>query len=204
MKVEASRLRAGFPAVTAILLLAGCATLGRLADLVSPTFELESVGEVRLAGITISERILSDGLDMFQIGRVALAATRQDLPLDLTLNVRTENPLTNRVAAHLRQIDWVLLIDDRETVHGSTQMHVELLPGRPELIPMSFRLNLMDFFLDRNAPDLIDLALRIASDPGRVPDGVGLQITPMIDTPLGPVRYFKPILLKGDARLGHE
>jgi len=179
-----------------IVFFSGCATLGRFADLISPTFSLESVSKVNLAGITISENILSDGLDVFQAGRIALAATRHELPLDLTLNVRSENPLINSVSAHLSQIDWVLLIDNRETVSGTTAMQVELRPGQPELIPMSFRLNLMDFFMDKNALDLIDLALRIASEPGRVPEGVGLQITPTIDTPLGPVRYFKPILLK--------
>jgi len=185
------------------LLLAGCATLGRFADLISPTFTLENVSKVRLAGITISESIVSDGLDVFQAGRIALAATRQKLPLDLTLNVRSENPLINSVSAHLRQIDWVLLIDERETVSGTTAMQVELRPGQPELIPMSFRLNLMDFFMDKNALALIDLALRIASEPGRVPEGVGLQITPTIDTPLGPVRYFKPILLKAGGTQNH-
>jgi len=179
--------------------LGSCAGLGRVAELVTPTFTLEGVSQVRLAGIKISEDILTEGLDVFQMGRIALAATRQDLPLALTLDMRSENPLFNKVSAYLARIDWVLLIDERETISGSTAMHVELKPGQPEIIPMTFSLNLMDFFMDRNAPALTDLALRIASEPGHVPAGVGLQIIPTIDTPLGPIRYFKPILLDGIA-----
>jgi hypothetical protein len=55
------------------------------------------------------------------------------------------------------------------------------------------RLNLVDFF-EGSAQDLLELALSLSGQGGE-PKSVALRATPIIDTPLGPMRYPRPITI---------
>jgi hypothetical protein len=60
-------------------------------------------------------------------------------------------------------------------------------------VPLDVSLNLVEFF-QGSARDLVELALSL-SGQGGAPKEVALRATPVVDTPLGPMRYPRPITI---------
>ncbi|MGH7502737.1 MAG: hypothetical protein ACREL7_13400 [Longimicrobiales bacterium] len=68
-----------------------------------------------------------------------------------------------------------------------------LEPGVAQDIPIDIRLDLAEFF-ERNARDMIELALAVAGAGGE-PKRIALRATPAIQTAIGPIRYPQPITI---------
>jgi len=187
------------PALAALALLllgtvpAGCTALQTLAVLDEVDLSLEGVSGGRLAGVDLSGyRSLTEvrATDLLRIG----SAYRQgDLPLELTLHVGAENPLGNRVDAHLERLDWTLRLNDRRAASGVVDRPIVLPAGRLVEVPVDVRVDLLDLYSD-SRDDLIALALRLI---GRGADAQRLELTvqPTITTPLGPITYPREIVL---------
>ncbi len=125
---------------------------------------------------------------------------RKNLPLDLTLHLKIENPLDNHVTATLTSLDWTLILDGRETISGTLAEDVTLPAGGVQDIPLRLSLNMFDFFNEKSAMDLLDLALAFAGEGGGIPRGVALKVRPTIDTPFGPITYGKPFIIEPGVR----
>lgn len=173
--------------------LQSCATLRQMAALSNVDFSLDRVSDLRLAGIDLGRIDSFDDLGFADAARLALAVSEQDLPLDFRLHLLAENPSENTTDARLIQMDWTLLLQERETLSGVFEGNVLLPPGEPTDVPISVRLNLVDFF-EGSARDLLELALSL-SGQGGAPKEVALRATPVVDTPLGPMRYPQPITI---------
>jgi hypothetical protein len=173
----------------ALLLLASCATLQKAMELSSVKFTFDRVSSVRVAGINLMRAHSVDDLTMFQVARATLALSREELPLDMTVHVKTENPLVNQVAATLVSMDWTLMLDGRKTISGTLNDRITIPAGEAQTIPLKLSLNMFKFFNEKNAVDMLDLALAFAGSKGEIPQGVALKIRPTIETPLGPIRY---------------
>ena len=184
------RLGAG---VAVLIGLAGCATLQQIAALRHVDFALNGVQNGRLAGVRL-ERIASyRDLSTVEVGRLALAVARDELPLSFTVNLKAENPVGNSATATMVRLAWTLLLDDKETIRGVLDSSYALLPGQPVTIPLQMSLDLTEFF-DGSAESMIDLAAGLAgmrADPTRVT----LRAVPSIDTPLGRMDYPSPITI---------
>ncbi|MES0371792.1 MAG: hypothetical protein ABUK11_05885 [Mariprofundaceae bacterium] len=183
-------------AAAALLLLSSCATLQQGIDLTSVKFSLDRVSSVRVAGIDLMNIRSVNELNMFQMARAALALSREQLPLDMTVHLKTENPMINQVAATLVRMDWTLMLDGRETISGTLNEKIMLPAGEVQDIPLSLRLNMYEYFEEKSAVDMLDLALAFAGAGGSVPEGVALKIRPTIDTPFGPITYGKALLIE--------
>lgn len=183
-------------AAAALLLLSSCATLQQGIDLTSVKFSLDRVSSVRVAGIDLMNVRSVDELNVFQLARATLAVSREQLPLDLTLHLKTENPMINQVAATLVRMDWTLMLDGRETISGTLNERVTIPAGEVQIIPLTLRLNMFEYFNERSAVDMLDLALAFAGAGGSIPEGVALKIRPTIETPFGPITYGKSILIE--------
>lgn len=178
------------------LLLGGCATMQQTAELSKVKFTLDHISNVRVAGINLTDVESIENLNMFQIARATLAASRERLPLDLTLHLKSENPIANRVAARLVRMDWTLILDGRETISGSMDQQIKIEAGATQAIPLRMSLNMFEFFNEKSAMDMLELALAFAGEGGGIPYGVALKIHPTIDTPFGPIKYGSPILIE--------
>jgi len=121
------------PLVTAIaatlLFLTSCATLLPPTDLSKVKFSLDRVSAVRVAGIDLMNIESLDELNLFQMGRASMGLSRQSLPLDLTLHLKSENLLANRVAARLLRTDWTLVLDGRDTISGTMENNIRIAAG---------------------------------------------------------------------------
>ncbi len=180
-------------AVSVCVLSTGCATLQQLAALRPVDFSLDRVSNVRLAGIDVAAIDSFDDIGLVDAARLAAAVTRSDLPLEMRLHILAENPADNPTEARLVRLDWTLLLQDRATVSGVFADEVLLPPGEPRDVPVVVTLNLVEFF-EGSAQDLVELVLSVTGQGGE-PKEVTLRATPVVETPLGPIRYPQPITI---------
>ncbi|MEP6591209.1 MAG: hypothetical protein ABJC19_08490 [Gemmatimonadota bacterium] len=176
-----------------LLLVSACATLQQIAALQRVAFALGGTQNGRLAGVPLERIATYRDLSASDIGRVALALARNDLPLEFQLVVRANNPASNRTTATMVRLAWTLLLDGKETVSGALDSSLALPAGETVAIPLQMRLNLREFF-GGNAESLVNLAANIAglrSDPTRVT----VRAVPTINTPIGPISYPSPITI---------
>ena len=171
----------------------GCATLQQMAALRNVDFALDRVSDLRLSGIDVGSVRSFDDLSFLDAGRLVLALSQNELPMDFQLHLRAENPAENSTEARMVQMAWTLLLQDRETLSGVLEDEILLLPGEPTDVPLTISLNLLEFF-EGSAQDLFELALSIA-DQGGAPKEIALRATPTIQTPLGPMQYPRPITI---------
>jgi len=179
----------------ALLLLgsSSCATLQQIAALRNVDFSVDHISDARLAGIDLGRMRSFQDLGIVDAGRLALAVSQKRLPMEFQLHLMAENPGGNTTDARLIRMDWTLLLQDRETLGGVFDGDVLLRPGEPTDVPITISLNLVDFF-EGSGQDLLELALSLAGQGG-APKDVALRATPVIDTPLGPMRYPRPITI---------
>jgi len=175
------------------LTVSGCATIQQVLALRNVDFEVDRVSDVRLAGVDLDRVGSFDQIGFVDAGRLATAVARRELPLEFSLHLTAENPADNSVDARLVQLDWTLLLQDRETLSGVFADETLLRPGVPTDVPISISLNLVEFF-EGSAQDLVELALSLAGQGG-APKEVTLRATPIVDTALGPIRYPQPITI---------
>lgn len=187
-------MRAGLGLLSLMTLGAiGCATLQQVAALRNVEFTLDRASDVRLAGVELARIRSFDDLSLVDAGRLALAVSRNQLPMDFQLHVLAENPADNPSDARLMRMDWTLLLQGKETLSGVFDRQVLLPPGQPTDVPIVISLNLLDFF-QGGAQDMLELALAL-SGQGGAPKDVELRATPSIDTPLGLMRFPRPITI---------
>jgi hypothetical protein len=185
------------PALLATVLITltcgSCQTIREFTALERVDFALDRVENVRVAGVRL------DGLRSFadvrpaDVARVGLAVAAGELPLELDLVVQATNPADNPSQARLVRMAWTLLLEERETVSGELARDIVLPAGATTEIPLGMSLDLVEFF-DGSARDLIELALSL-TDRGGSPKTVALRATPVIETPLGPIQYPRPITI---------
>lgn len=181
------------PSLVLAAALSGCATLQQFAALRSVDFSVDRVSNVRLAGVDVSSVASYRDLSLSEVGRLTLAVTQGELPMDFQLHVRAVNPVDNSADARLLRMDWTLLLQDRETISGVFADETLLRRGQPTDVPITMSLDLIDFF-EGSAQDLVELALSLSGQGGS-PREVTLRATPVVDTALGPISYPQPITI---------
>ncbi len=168
--------------------LSGCQTLREITALSDVDFALDRVSDLTLAGVDLGSVRSYDDLSVVDVGRITAALIAGDMPLRFDLHVAATNPADNSVSARLVQMDWTLLLQDRETVSGNLAREFVLPPGEPQDVVIGVSLDLVDF-VEGSAVDLVELALAIAGDARGQPKEIALRARPTVQTSLGPIRY---------------
>lgn len=186
-------MRRTLPALALLALVSGCATLQQLVALREVDFDIDRVSDVRLAGVDLTNVRSYRDLGVADVGRLTLAVSRGEMPMDFRLHLTATNPAENSADARLVRMDWTLLLQNRETISGVFADETLLRRGQPTDVPIAMSLDLVDFF-EGSAQDLVDLALSFAGQGG-APKEVTLRATPSVDTSLGPISYPRPITI---------
>ncbi len=170
--------------------LTGCTAVREVANLRKVQFAIDRVAQSRLAGVDLSRVQSYEDLRATDVLRLGSALSNGTLPLSFTLHLDAENPSSNSVNARLTQMDWTLLLEDKETVSGRFDQEVVLPPGEPKDVSFDVELDLVRFFED-NLQGLVDLAAAIRGDAP--PQTLKLRVQPTVNTRLGPFQYPSPI-----------
>jgi hypothetical protein len=177
----------------AAVTVSGCATLQQIAALRDVDFAIDRVTGLRLAGVDLSGVRSYRDLGINEVGRLTLAVSRGELPMDFSLHLTATNPADNGADARLVRMDWTLLIQDRETISGVFADETLLRRGQPTDVPIDMSLDLFEFF-SGSAQDLVEVALSLTGQGGSQRE-VALRATPSVDTAIGPIRYPQPITI---------
>lgn len=181
------------PALPVVILLAlvgiavtSCTALREVSNLRKVNFAIDRVAQPRLAGIDISDVQSYEDVGASDMLRLSASIADGRLPLSFRLHINAENPASNSMNARMTEMDWTLLLSDRETISGTFDREVVLPPGEPADVPIDVEVDLVRFF-DDNLRDLVDLALAIGGE-GEA-QNVKLRARPTIRTAVGPMAY---------------
>ncbi len=186
------RFRAAFLTVTC--LAAGCATARQYLSLRQVAFNIDRVQGVRLAGVSLDRVRQPSDISPFDYARITAAVLRHQVPLEFDLHVLGDNPQDNNTTARLMRFAWTLSLNGHETVNGVLDTVYTFPPGMRTDVRIPIQLDLARFF-DQSANDALDLALGLAGLSSRQTD-IELKAVPTIDTPLGPIQYPNPIIVR--------
>jgi hypothetical protein len=170
--------------------LVGCKTLREVSNLRDVRFRIDRVTNAELAGISLAQIDSYEDLGGMDVARLGSALADGRLPFSFTVQVQAENPESNDLDARLTEMDWTLLLEEREAVAGTFDREVVLPPGQPTDVPVDVQLDLRELF-DDNLQQLVALATAVAGEGP--PTNVKLKVQPTIQTRLGPMRYPNPI-----------
>jgi LEA14-like dessication related protein len=163
--------------VAVMLVIASCAQIQQLTNLVSCQFRVSTVDNVNLAGVNVekiksySDLNLSDGIKLLG------AAAQGTLPLSLTVNVEAKNP--NAQMAALNKLDWILLIDDVQMATGSTTQRVEVPPNGTGIFPIQVTSDLAQVLKGQSAQNIVNFGLNLAGYGSR-PTRITVKAKPTI------------------------
>ena len=179
--------------LAAALTPVSCATVQQFANLAQVRFSLDDVQGARLAGVSLDRIRRYEDLGFADLARLTAAAAQGELPLRMTILVGAENPQGNGVTAKMLKLDYTLLLDDKETISGTVNDEFALPAGGSAQIPVTAEVDLVKFF-GRNTRQIVDLALALGGQEG-VTSRLKVIATPTVQTPLGPIRYPRPITI---------
>lgn len=178
-----------------LLTVPACQTLREVANLREVDFRIDRVARARLAGVDLSRIRSYEDVRPQDMTRFLAAMAGGEAPLEFVLHLNAENPRENGVSARLVEMDWTLLLDDTETVSGTFDQNIAIGPGQTQDIGIPIQLDLFRFF-DRSARDLVELAAAVSGQGGAEPKRISLRAQPTIQTPLGAIRYPRPITVE--------
>ena len=190
-----AKARAWMPYLFLVLVsltLTSCQTLREVGQLRNVDFRLDRVTNARLAGVNLSQLERPEDLGPVDLLNIGNAVRRGEVPLSFSVVIEGTNPSDNSMNARMTELDWTLLLNERETISGAFAEETVLEPGVPTDIRFPVELNLVEFF-DGGARDLVNLALSLAGEGP--PTNVQFQAEPTISTPLGRMRYPEPITI---------
>ena len=188
-----------FISVVTLLMLSSCSIYNTITNFSKLKFKLDSVNDYTIAGIPVSEKSQLKDFNALQIIKLSSEFASGKLPVSFKLNVEVKNPNKaesgSGVDITLKEFPWTLYIDDNETISGSIGSPV-LIPGgiETEIIPLEIRLDLMQFFSNKNFDSLLNLALKLSGGESSS-SSIKLVASPKLGTPIGDIQYPEPITI---------
>ncbi|MBM3263394.1 MAG: hypothetical protein FJY97_08215 [candidate division Zixibacteria bacterium] len=186
---------AGMTILLTALTMTACATVRQVVALSQVKFRLDRIAAMQVAGVDVTRIRRYEDIGVLDAARLAAAVASQRVPLTFTVNMVAENPPGNSVTARLIGLDWKLFLQDQEALSGALTDEIVLEPGKPQTIPVSVTLDLIQFYKG-GLKDMVNLALSLTGQGG-TPQHIRFQATPTIHTPLGPIRYPRLINITG-------
>ena len=156
-------------------------------------FKLDDVTNMRLAGVNLSNITSISNLNLLDGASLLSSFTSGKVPAEFTLNVLAKNPNdgtggTKNTSAVIKNLDWRLFIDSKETINGKVGNITVPGVGQATTIPVNVSFDLLKFFNDVGYESLVNLALALGGKNGSA-SRLTLKVKPTIDTPLGPITY---------------
>jgi len=155
-------------------------------------FKLGSVDNFNLAGVKLKNVSSLRDLNILDGAALLGAFTSGKMPARFDVNLIAKNPDSPGGSTEsnslIKQLDWRLLIDNKDIIGGSVSNITVPGVGQQVTIPIPISIDLLKFFGDGGYESLINLALALGGKTGNS-SRVTLKIRPTIDTFLGGITY---------------
>ena len=184
--------------ITFVFTLVGCNTISNIANFSKLQFKLGKVDNFAVSSVNISrihnvkDLSVSDGITL------ANAFANKSFPVSFTLNVIAHNPNAKNTAtaqktsnfdAVISNLEWTLLIDNKETINGRVANPINVPSGNQNtIIPITIGLDMFKFFNNKSYTDLINLALAIGGVNGTSAN-LKLRVKPTVSIAGFPISY---------------
>jgi hypothetical protein len=177
-----------------------CRQLRELQSFAKCDFRLATVENTNLAGVNVQQiRTITD-LNFSQAARITQAYAGGSLPLSLTLNIDVKNP--NATTASMNNLEWIMLIDDKEIVDGIVNDKIEIAPnGGVSSLPIRISTDLRKVLSNMPAEDAVNMGLGL-SGSGNKPTRITLKVKPSILVGQTVLRY--PGYIKVNQEFGNN
>lgn len=163
--------------VSITLILSSCTQLQQLQNIAKCEFRLNSVENVRLAGVNVQNINSLNQFGITDVAKLSAAYLSNELPLDLKLNIDVRNP--NPTAAALSALDWIFLIDDIEMTRGIINQRFQIPASQTSNIPLLLNFDLKKVLSGKSQNALVNFALNLAGS-GDKPTRLALKAKPTI------------------------
>ncbi len=161
--------------------------VSQMSNLAKCEFRLASVQQLNLAGVNVQNIKNISDINMFDAGKLAVAAASPQLPLSFTLNIEAKNP--NTATAGITRIEWILLIDNLEMTRGILDKQVTIPANNGSaIIPMQMQIDLKKALSGKSADAILNFGLNLAGT-GSKPTRFTLQMKPTITVSGFPISY---------------
>ena len=106
------------------------------------TISLAGLDEAQLGGFNMPTQAAGTGLAPAQLDQLAAASGSADVPLRLRLRLEARNP--NRQKVLLNELEYQVLVDNREVARGTTDNVLEVPERNTLSIPLTVTANVRD------------------------------------------------------------
>ena len=144
------------------------------------TFRLVGIDEAQLAGLDVQPGAGGAALSPAQTSQLAAARGADNVPLKLRLRLEARNP--NRDKVLLNQLEYEVLVDNREVASGSTDEVLEIGPRGTLAIPLAVTANVHDALAAGLRPEALAAAL---SSWSRQPGRLSVRVRPTFQNATG-------------------
>ena len=177
-----------------VFFVSGCSIYETFVNITRLQFKLGKVNNFELNGIDVTNKNKLSDFNFQDVLNISSMVSSGKLPVSFILNVEAKNPNDGtggykKTNAIIKSFPWRLLIDDKGTISGNIEEPVSV-PGTGEItiIPISIRMDLVQFFKDRDYESLINLALALGGKD-KSSSKLTLYADPVVSTIFGDISY---------------
>jgi LEA14-like dessication related protein len=160
------------------IFLSNCNQLKQLQNLAKCEFRLNSVENIRLAGVDVQNINSINQIGITDVARLSSAFLTNEFPLSLKLNIDARNP--NPGNAALTAMDWIFLIDDIEMTRGIISQRYNIPANQNTIIPLLLNFDLKKVLTGKSQNAVVNFALNLAG-AGNKPTRLTLRAKPNIN-----------------------
>ena len=112
-----------------------CRTIRELSAFTKCEFRQKEISKMNLLDKDMLQVKSYTDLSFADAGKFGLAYQQGSLPLNITYNLEVKNP-HDKVAA-MEKLDWIIAVDNKDYINGTTQQRVEVQPNGTAILPLS-------------------------------------------------------------------
>jgi len=188
-KIKKTFILIALPLLMAMMFY-GCDVVQQAQKMVNLTqcqFKIQSVDNIRLAGINVQNIKSKNELGLMDVQRLMTAVATGSFPLTFTLNMGAKNPNTS--PAGMNAMEWILFIDNIQMVSGRVSQAVTIPANQGSaVIPLSINLDLKKILKGKTADAILNFGLNLAGS-GNKPTRFMMKIKPTIMIGQYPLTY---------------
>lgn len=127
--------------LSVILFFSGCQTIRELSALSKCQFRNKDFGKMEVAGVNLLSYNTIQDINLLEAGQMTLKLTREpSIPFFVTFNVEVKND-HDKVAA-LERMDWILEVDNKDVINGTSTQRFEVQPLQTNILPITTSFDL--------------------------------------------------------------
>ena len=156
------------------LVLSSCAIL-KTARFAQCEFSFKDVSQLSAKGISIKGKSGLSSLSFKEAAVLGSAVTQKNVPINLDVNVLVKNP--NEKEASLNKIDYIVLLDKKQILDGTTNQRIKVKGNGQAVLPLSFTFELFKAMEGKSFSEIAEVLWDVASDSDN-PDHLQIKIRP--------------------------